>query len=183
MPGPARVSPNQTSAVALSVLREGAETVLFVAGIVSGRADGPTDAAASMMSAVAIGLAGGALAGVLIYRGLARIGARHLFSVTNVLVLALAGSLASQMARALTQAGLVAQGSEPIWDTSALLSNDSAPGVLLHALAGYDASPSGLQATFYVGTIVLIALATRHRRSKMNARSEGTPAAVGIATR
>lgn len=166
-------------AVALSVLREGAETVLFVAGIVSGHPDGT----ASMMSSAAVGLVSGALAGVLIYRGLARIGTRHLFSVTNALVLVLAGSLASQMARALTQAGLLAQGSAPAWDTSALLSNDSAPGVLLHALAGYDASPSGLQVAFYVGTIALISLATRQMRSRMNSRADVAPAPMGMASR
>lgn len=42
-----------------------------------------------------------------------------------------------------------------------MLSNESAPGILLHALVGYDATPTGLQLVFYVGAIALIAVATR----------------------
>jgi high-affinity iron transporter len=146
-----------SSAVALAVLREGAESVLFVAGFMSGAKDGQL----SMLAGAAAGLAAGAAVGVLIYWGLARIRTQHLFSVTNVLILLLAGSLASQLAKTLNQAGLVVQLSEPVWDASSVLSNESSIGTLLHALVGYDASPSGLQLIFYAGTVGLIWLAAK----------------------
>ena len=76
----------------------------------------------------------GALVGLLIYAGLTRIPTRHVFSVTNLFIALLAGSLASQLARALAQAGFIEAGSSPLWDSSALLSQDSALGTLLHAL-------------------------------------------------
>ncbi len=149
-------------AVALSVLREGAETVLFVAGIVAGSNEG----AVALLWGAGLGLLGGALLGAILYWGLGHIQAHQLFAVTNVLVLLLAGSLASQLAKTLIQAGWVARWDEPMWDGSSILSNDSVLGTLLHAMVGYDASPSGLQLAFYVGAIAAIGLATRQVKTR-----------------
>ncbi|MEO7152985.1 MAG: FTR1 family protein [Burkholderiaceae bacterium] len=144
-------------AVVLAVLREGAETVLFVAGAVSG-----TQAStASIVLATLVGLATGASVGALIYAGLSRIPMRHLFTATNLLIALLAGSIASQLARSLTQAGLVDVWSMPLWDSSDWLSPASPLGTLLHALVGYDAQPSGLQLVAYGGALALIYLGVR----------------------
>ncbi len=144
-------------AVVLAVLREGAETVLFVAGSVSG-----TQASTqSVVMAALVGLALGASVGALIYAGLTRIPMRHLFAATNVLIALLAGSIASQLARAVTQAGLVDVWGIPLWDSSHWLSPESALGTLLHALVGYDARPSGLQLIAYIGALALIYFGTR----------------------
>jgi high-affinity iron transporter len=149
--------------VALAVLREGAETVLFVAGLATGT---PADSH-GLMAAAALGLAGGVALGLLIYFGLSRIRPHHLFAVTNGFILLLAAAIASQLARSLAQSGLVDVWSGALWDTSHILPTDSPIGVLLHALAGYDARPSGLQLAFYLGTLISIGLATRQvRRSK-----------------
>lgn len=145
------------TAVGLAVLREGAETVLFVSGL----ATGSTESWTGMAVGAAGGLAAGVGAGSLIYLGLSRVRADHLFKVTNALILLLAGSIASQLARSLAQAGLVNAWSATLWDSSRLLPTDSPVGVVLHALAGYDAQPSGLQLAFYLGTVLAIALATR----------------------
>lgn len=144
-------------AVALAVLREGAETVLFVAGLATG---GPSDPV-GMAGSAALGLTAGAALGVLIYFGLSKVRPQHLFAVTNVMILVLAAAIASQLARALAQSGLVEFWSGPVWDTSAVLATDSALGVVLHALAGYDANPSGLQLAFYVATLLVVGFATR----------------------
>lgn len=156
-------------AVALSVLREGAETVLFVTGFMSGSHD-----SGGMVLSAAVGLGAGAMVGAMLYLGLARIKPQHLFSVTNVLIWMLAGSLASQLAKSLIQAGLVDGWSDAIWDTSALLSNDDSLGILLHALAGYDATPTGLQVLFYLGAIGLITVATARIKGKHDHRQAAT---------
>lgn len=145
-------------AVALAVLREGAETVLFVAGSLTG---GGTVGAASVLLACALGLFTGAVVGVGLYAGLSRIPTQKLFAATNVLIALLAASIASQLARALTQAGLVERGTAPLWDSSAWLASDSALGALLHALVGYDARPSTLQLGFYVAVLAVIYMGTR----------------------
>jgi len=150
-------------ACALAVLREGAETVLFVLGVT-----GSPDAAAaqSPLFGIAAGLLAGVAAGGLIYFGLSRVPAQRLFGVTHTLIVVLTAAIASQLARALVQAGLVQHWNTPLWDSAWLLSPDSAFGALLHAMAGYDAQPSGLQLLFYVGTLLLIVMASRHTRPK-----------------
>jgi high-affinity iron transporter len=144
--------------VALAVLREGAETVLFVGGSLTGNT---TVQPVAVLSAVAAGILAGALVGVGIYAGLSRIPARRVFSVTNMLIALLAASLASQLARALAQAGFIDAWTSPLRDSSPWLSLDSALGALLHALIGYDAQPSAAQLAAYLGALTFIFVGRR----------------------
>lgn len=130
--------------VALTVLREGAETVLFVAGFANG--SGQTGTVAGALA----GVLGGTALGLLLYVGLSRIPVRRVFAVTNLLVQLLAASIASQLARALSQAGLFNQWGQTVWDTSEWLRVDSPIGTVAHALAGYEAQPTALQVAFYL---------------------------------
>jgi high-affinity iron transporter len=148
------------TAVALAVLREGAETVLFIAGAVSG---GSTSFG-EIVAAVVIGVALGAGAGAVIYAGLARVPTRHIFATTNVLIAILAGSIASQLVKSLAQAGFLESGTSPVWDTSSVLAPDSALGTFLHALMGYDATPSAAQLTSYLAVLALIYAGTKFMR-------------------
>jgi high-affinity iron transporter len=147
--------------VALAVLREGAETVLFVGGSLaaSGTSTG------TLVLAVLAGVSLGATAGAVIYSGLTQVPTRYVFSVTNVLIALLAASLASQLVRALAQAGLLQSWTSPVWDTSAVLAQDSAAGTLMHALVGYDARPSAAQLAAYVAVLVVIYAGTRLLKS------------------
>lgn len=140
--------------VALAVLREGSETVLFLYGLATGSEEGLRTTITGGLS----GLAAGTLVGGLLYAGLLRIPLRWFFSITGILVLLLAASMASQVARNLIQADLLPSLGAPLWDTSALLSQSSAAGTLLHGLIGYDAQPAGMQLLFYV--VVLVAIAS-----------------------
>jgi high-affinity iron transporter len=139
--------------VALAVLREGAETVLFLYGVATGSEDGLRDTVSGGLA----GVAAGALVGGLLYVGLLRIPLKWFFSATGVLVLLLAASMASQVARLLIQADLLPAWGAPVWDSSWLLTQSSALGTLLHALIGYDPQPSGMQLLFYV--VVLMGIA------------------------
>jgi high-affinity iron transporter len=144
--------------VALAVLREGAETVLFVAGLAGSESGAGRQ---WLMLGVPVGLAAGVAVGAVVYAGLSRVPAHRVFAVTNALIVVLAASIASQLARALAQAGLVDAWTTPLWDSSSWLAPDSALGTALHALLGYDARPSGLQVLFYVASIALIIAASR----------------------
>jgi high-affinity iron transporter len=138
--------------VAAAVLREGSETVLFLYGIaVSGNAS-----PAAMAVGATLGVAGGAAIGWLLFAGLLRVPLRWFFTATSFLVLLLAAGLASQAARFLIQADLLPSLAAPLWDTSRLVSNESAVGSLLHGLVGYDAQPAGMQVAFFV--VVLTAI-------------------------
>jgi high-affinity iron transporter len=140
--------------VALAVLREGCETVLFLYSLATSGEEGLR----STITGGIGGLCSGALVGGLLYAGLLRIPLRWFFSITGVLVLLLAASMASQAARFLVQADLLPSLGAPLWDTSDVLSQSSAVGTLLHGLMGYDAQPAGMQLLFYV--IVLLTIAS-----------------------
>lgn len=138
--------------VGLAILREGSETALFLYGMLSGGGESP----ASVLAGGALGLALGCAAGVALYAGVLRVPARYFFSATSWLILLLAAAMASQAARFLVQADLLPSLASPLWNTSWLLDDQSLLGRLLHTLAGYDASPSGIQVLFYVATLALI---------------------------
>ncbi|HEX7272050.1 MAG TPA: FTR1 family protein [Casimicrobiaceae bacterium] len=142
--------------VALAVLREGSEVVLFLFAQAAG-GSGWIDVAGGL----ALGIAGGSATGIALYLGLLRIPIRHFFTATNWLLLLLAAGMASQAARFLVQADLLPPLAPQLWDTSTLLSDRSVLGQALHALVGYDAHPAGIQVLFYVATGVLIAIGMR----------------------
>lgn len=150
--------------VALAVLREGSESVLFLQGM----AAATTDSSAMVLLGGAIGMLAGCALGLIVYRGLLHIPLRWFFSVTSALLLLLAAGLASQMAKFLIQGDFIPSLASPVWDTSALLTTSSVLGTALHVLIGYDAQPSGMQLLFYVATFITIALGTVWIRRQQN---------------
>lgn len=135
--------------VGVAVLREGAETVLFVYG---------NEAALTMLVGGLLGLTAGAGFGIALYFGLLRIPLRHLFPVTSWMVLLLAAGMASQGAGFLIQADVLPPLGDAVWDTSAVLSEKSIPGRVLHTLIGYVSQPAGVQVLFYVATLLVIGI-------------------------
>jgi high-affinity iron transporter len=152
--------------VALAVLREGSETVLFLHGIAS--SDGAQTS--TVLMGGGLGLVAGIAVGVVIYAGLVRIPIGKLFSVTGGLLLLVAAGLSSQMARFLIQGDLLPSMASPLWDSSNILSNDSILGSTLHILVGYESRPSGMQVLFYMVTIICITLAASMVRRRTNLR-------------
>jgi len=135
--------------VALAVLREGSEVVLFLYGMVAGGAGG-------VFGGLALGVLGGVAVGIALYFGLLRIPLRHFFTATNALLVLLAAGLAASAARYLVQANLLPALADPLWDSSWLLSNGSLPGQTLHILIGYDAHPSAIMLVFYLSVVLLL---------------------------
>src|SRR6516225_4494836 len=107
--------------VGLAVLREGSETVLFLYGIAAGGGLG----AGSLIAGGALGLLGGVAMGAALYLGLLRIPTRRLFTVTSWMVLLAAAGMAAQAAGYLVLADLLPPLGNAIWDTSAVLTEDS----------------------------------------------------------
>lgn len=134
-----------------AVMREGSELVLFLWAIA---ADGVTRL--GVLSGSIMGLLGGSLVGVLLYRGLLFIPLRHFFVVTSGLILLLTAGLASEAAGFLNQAGLVPALGQGLWNSSTVLSEESVPGRLLHILVGYTARPSGIELVFYFTTLIAV---------------------------
>ena len=156
--------------VGLAVLREGAETVLFLFGVASSE----TGATGMLVGGLA-GLLGGVLAGYALYAGLLRIPLHQLFRITSILVLLIAAGMASQATRFLIQADLLPSLASPLWDTSSIIAQSSIAGVLLHGFIGYDARPAGMQIVVYLIVLTSIGLGMRYinrmQAQSRNARS------------
>lgn len=142
--------------VALAVLREGSEIVLFLYGMAAGGAG-----RADLLLGVPLGIAGGTAVGFALYFGLLRIPLRHFFTATNWMLVLLAAGLASTAARFLIQANWLPAWDNQVWNTSALLDNGSVVGQALHILVGYEARPAGMQIAFWLATAVLLVLGMR----------------------
>ena len=127
--------------VAVAVLREGSEVVLFLFGIAASGGTKPM----AMLGGGLVGVGGGAVISAAVYRGLLAIPMGKLFAVTNGLVALLAAGMAGQAAVYLVQAGLIPSLGDQIWDTSWLLRDDGLIGRALHALVGYSDRPMGVQ--------------------------------------
>ena len=143
--------------IAVAVLREGAEVVLFLYGIVAASDSSPL----SLTSGGIAGLATASAVSWLLYRGLVAIPLHRLFAVTNALIALLAAGMAGQAASVLHAADLLPGWGEHLWDTSAILADKSFLGRGLHALVGYSARPSGIQFAAWVGTLVMLAVVSR----------------------
>src|SRR5579863_8591920 len=138
--------------VAIAVLREGSEVVLFLYGVAA--ADG--GASIGMLIGGAIGLVLGAAVCVLTYLGLVTIPMRYLFSVTSTLIALLAAGMAAQAIAFLQQADILTVFDRQVWDTSWLLRDESWPGRALHTLIGYVDQPTGMQLIAYAATLIVI---------------------------
>ena len=143
--------------VAVAVLREGAEVVLFLYGIAAASDTAPLAMAAGGVAGLALACG----ASFLLYRGLVIIPLHRLFSVTNGLIALLAAGMAGQAAAILHSVDLLPGWGEQLWNTSFILPDDSFLGRSLHALVGYSARPSGIQLAAWLATLLTLAAGSR----------------------
>jgi len=139
--------------VAVAVLREGAEVVLFLYGLAFSGGTGPM----AMVLGGLVGIGAGALLSWLLYRGLLAIPAGKLFSVTNGLIILLAAGMAGQAAALLSRAGFIPTLGDELWDTSGILPDNGLVGRSLHAMVGYSDRPSGVQLTAWLTVLLVLA--------------------------
>jgi high-affinity iron transporter len=138
--------------VAVAVLREGSEVVLFLYGIAASSSAG----AGPMLLGGALGVLAGAAVSWLLYRGLVAISMRHLFRITNAMVALLAAGMAGQAAAILAGVDMIPSLGDQLWDTSGILRDDSMAGRALHALIGYSDRPPGVQVLAFALTLAVL---------------------------
>ena len=135
--------------VAVAVLREGSEVVLFLYGVVISSGE----SGLSLVLGGLLGLLLGAGISTLTYTGLAVIPPRHLFRVTSVLIGFMAAGMAAQSVAFLEQADIATGLGDVVWNTSWLLAENSIAGRVLHTLLGYTGKPTELQLVVYLATL------------------------------
>jgi high-affinity iron transporter len=147
----------------VAVLREGSEVVLFLYGIAAAGSSGT-----AMLTGGLLGVLGGVAITGLSYLGLLAIPQRYIFTVTGWLITLLAAGLAAQAVFFLNAANVLTALNTQVWDTSAILPQDSALGLVLHTLIGYTDRPTGMQLVAYalviVGMVGLMRIAKPHRK-------------------
>lgn len=138
--------------VALAVLREGSEVVLFLYGIaIAGK-----ESVFAMTSGSALGLLLGVAVGTVTYFGLVHIPSKYLFRVTGWMIALLAAGMAAQAASLLQQAQVIELLPNVVWNTSGFISDSSFIGKALATLIGYTSQPTGLQLAVYLITLATI---------------------------
>jgi high-affinity iron transporter len=152
------------------VFREGAETVLFLWGLMT-QATSPSGWASA--TGAILGLAVAATLGWAIFRGGRHISLQRFFAVTSVFLLLLAAGMFSTGVGRLEAMGVLPQ-SSIAWDTSLVLDDHGAVGGFLNGLVGYRARPSLLEAGSYLFYLIVAgALLYRSGSPKPQSRAPG----------
>jgi len=158
------------------VFREGAETVLFLWGLMTQLED---VSGWTALAGGAAGLIGAAVLGWLVFQGGRRLSVQRFFAVTSVLILFVAAGLFSSGIGRLQSMGLL-PGGEPLWDTSWLLDDHGSIGGFLAGLVGYRARPSALEIIGYIlylaGATALVLPGLFGRRAPRNGNNVVEPA-------
>ena len=140
--------------VAIAVLREGSEVVLFLYGVAAAQggagrrhAGRRRDRACSRRAGLPPGLSRPH------HHSDALSLRRH-----HAMITLLAAGMAAQAIAFLEQAGLLTARDQTVWDTSWILSDASYLGRALHTLIGYVDQPTAMQLVVYAATLAVIAL-------------------------
>jgi high-affinity iron transporter len=133
------------SVVFFAVLREGWETALFIFAV--GESSTPLATAVGAL----VGLVVSVSLGVALYMGSRRLNLRQFFTVTGILLIVFAAGLLAHATHEFQEAGLLPRTIEHVWNTNALVSEDSHVGKFLTALFGYNGDPSLLEVVVWLG--------------------------------
>jgi high-affinity iron transporter len=136
------------SVVFFAVLREGWETALFLFAISES-----SSPAATAIGAV-IGLAISITLGVLLYRGSRALNLRQFFTVTGILLIVFAAGLLAHGIHEFQEAGLLPMTVEHVWDTNAVIDEDTTFGEFMTTLLGYNGNPSLLEVVAWAAYLV-----------------------------
>ena len=145
--------------IGLAVLREGSEVVVFIYGLI---AAGQTTWFAALLGGL-VGCGLGVLFGFFMYYGLLRLSVKYLFQIPSILLTLIAGGMAANAAGKLVKAGMLPSLLHSLWNTSSILPQQSLLGKFLFILVGYQENPNGMQALFYLGTLVVIFMLAKNK--------------------
>jgi high-affinity iron transporter len=143
---------------AIAVGREGAETVLFLYGL---GVEQEGEALQRMLAGAGIGFVLALATAWLIQRGARWLPSRVFFRATEIILFLLAAALLVSGVERLINMEWLPPLLEPVWDSSALLSDGSTVGGIAAAFAGYRAQPSLMVLIAWFGYWGVVALLGR----------------------
>jgi high-affinity iron transporter len=146
----------------VAVLREGAETVLFLKAVAI-QSGGP----ASWLG----GLLGGGLAVAVtaaIFVGGRRVPLKPLFHWSGLLLLLMAAGMLAYGIHELEELGWIPGVISPVWNINHLLNEKTGVGSFLKALFGYNGNPSLIEVIGYLSYLALVGAAMRRSQGKVS---------------
>jgi len=149
-----------------AVLREGVELALFLTATAMA-----TGARADLAGAL-LGLAGAAVLGWLLFTSTVRLNLRLFFMATSVLLIVFAGGLVAHAVHEFNEVGWIPAIIEHVWDINLVLNEDSALGMTLKALFGYNGNPSLTELLAYIGYFAAILVGLRLSRPAVPVQQE-----------
>ena len=155
------------TAITLATIQEGAEIILYVDGF-----SAAPDLFRPVLFGSLIGIGIGLSFGVFIYYLLVNVSRTNGLRIGFVMILLIAGGMVLQSIQLLTQVDWVSS-QYPLWNSSALISEQSLTGQMLYALIGYEATPTPTQVVSYFVSLALILVLSAYlyfyRRGLQNA--------------
>lgn len=147
--------------VFLSVLREGSEIVLFTySSFISGVE------AQKIIIGLLSGIFLGVVFGVALYLGILKIFGKYFFKVTTWILVFLACGITAQALGFWVSADFAPAIIEQVWDSSALLSQQSIFGNFLNIFIGYIDKPSLIQIIAYLINLTILIFGLRINNNK-----------------
>lgn len=122
--------------MAMAITREGAEIIVYYSGIT-----GQQRHSHSMIIGGIIGGGLGLCIGVLSFTILYQLAMRNLMAGLSLLLILVTAGVMTEATQYFIQAGWILT-TEPLWDTTAFISESSVAGQLLYAVFAYEASPT-----------------------------------------
>lgn len=136
--------------VAVAVLREGAETVIFLyAASFAGGAD---------LSGAVMGGVFAVILGYLIFTGAKKVRLKAFFQITSVILILFAAGLTSHALLEFQKAGILSPIIEQLYDVSWIVNKKSTVGSILYSLFGYTGQPSLTEMIGYLGYLFMTVL-------------------------
>ena len=152
-------------AVSLALIREGAEIWIYVSGFAAA-----LDLRASVLTGSLMGAGIGISLGVLLYSTLRALPPTWQRPACLVLLALIGAGMVMQATLLLEQMDWLEAG-QSLWDSTFLVSEGSLSGELLYAVFGYEATPSPMQGTIYLASLIAMATAyysSRFLRKRLN---------------
>jgi len=150
--------------VAVAIAREGSETVVFLYGM--SYAQKTMGDWLSFSAAVGIALILASVTYYLLQAGRYWLSWRRFFQITEVMLLLLASALLLSAVDKMIGLGWIPAGIDPLWDSSALLSESTRLGSMISALTGYRAYPALTDLLVWIAFWAIIAGVFRHQRNR-----------------
>jgi high-affinity iron transporter len=150
------------SAVACAMIREGSEILIYITGFAA-----VEELRTAVFAGSAIGAGIGLSLGVLLFSSLRALHAPRAKTTALVLLGLIGAGMVMQSTMLLQQVDLLPVG-QPVWNSSAIISEQSISGELLYAVFGYESSPSFIQALLYgLSLLTVIAIYTFSLRREL----------------